>query len=434
VSSTLKTLDPTQVELEISISTEEFDAAQDAAFRALVRRVKMPGFRPGKVPRKIFENAYGTSGIVERALDDLVPTKYAAAVEEHHLEPVARPQMELLPEAEGQPLRVKAIVPIRPAIDPQGYQGVEITEVPESATDDDVERTLEQMRRDAATLVPVDRPAQLGDVVTIDYAGSIDGVPFDGGTATGQETELDESRFVPGFVAGIVGMTAGESKDVTADFPAEYGNEELAGKQAVFAITLHDVKERELPPLDDEFAKRVSQLQTLDELRADVKRRLDEQVKSNARRRMSSDLLEKVVAANEIPLPAVLVERELDSLVTDMQQMVARAGISWDDYLAQSGKSEQEARDGYREEAERRVKTTLLVEAIAKKEGIVATQADVEGELDALSAQYGQPRERIVEALQSNIGALVDGIVRTKTIERMIEQAKRVPATETAST
>jgi trigger factor len=149
---------------------------------------------------------------------------------------------------------------------------------------------------------------------------------------------------------------------------------------------------------------------------------------------MSSDLLEKVVAANEIPLPAVLVERELDSLVTDMQQYVARAGISWDDYLTQSGKSEQEVRDGYREEAERRVKTTLLVEAIAKKEGIVATQADVEGELDALSAQYGQPRERIVEALQSNVGALVDGIVRTKTIERMIEQAKRVPATETVST
>ena len=431
--STLKPLDPTQVELEISISPEEFDAAQDAAFRTLSRNAKVPGFRPGKVPRKVFENTYGTSRIVERALDDLVPAKYAAAVEEHKLEPVARPQMELLPESEGQPLRVKAIVPIRPAIEPHDYEGVEITEVAEAATEDDVERTLEQMRRDAATLVPADRPVQLGDVVTLDFAGSIDGEPFEGGTAQGQEAEMTESNFVPGFVEGIVGMRAGESKDVAATFPDPYANAELAGKAAVFAVTVHDVKERELPPLDDEFAARVSSAKTLEELRTDVKRRLDETVKSNARRRMSSELLDKVVALNEVPLPAVLVEREIDSLIADMQQYLARAGIGWDDYLAQASKTADEVRAEYRSEAERRVKTTLLVEAIAKKEGIAATQADVEAELDALAAQYGQPRARIIEALQSNVGALVDGIVRTKTIERMIEQAKRIPATEPAS-
>jgi trigger factor len=433
VPSTLKPLDPTQVELEISITPEEFDAAQDAAFRTLSRNAKVPGFRPGKVPRKIFENAYGTSRIVERALDDLVPVKYAAAVEEHKLEPVARPQMELLPEAEGQPLRVKAIVAIRPAIEPHDYEGVEITDVPDSATEADVERTLEQMRRDAAILVPVDRPVQLGDVVTVDYAGAIDGVAFDGGTATGQEAEMTEGNFVPGFVEGILGMRAGETKEVAATFPDPYTNPDLAGKAAVFTITVHDVKERELPPLDDEFAARVSSTKTVEELRAEVKRRLDETVKANARRRMSSELLDKVASANEVPLPAVLVEREIDSLIGDTQQYIARAGLSWDDYLTQAGKSDAEVRENYREEAERRVKTTLLIEAIAKKEGIVATQADVEAELNALAAQYGQPRERIIEALQSNVGALVDGIVRTKTIERLIEQAKRVPATEAAS-
>jgi trigger factor len=330
-------------------------------------------------------------------------------------------------------MRVKAIGPIRPAIEPHDYEGVEITEVPEAATEDDVERTLEQMRRDAATLVPADRPVQLGDVVTIDFAGSIDGEPFEGGTAQGQEAEMTESNFVPGFVEGILGMRAGETKDVAAAFPDPYANPELAGKAAVFTVTVHDVKERELPPLDDEFATRVSTSQTLEDLRADVKRRLDETVKGNARRRMSSELLDKIVALNVVPLPAVLVEREIDSLIADMQQYIARAGIGWDDYLAQAGKTADEVREGYRGEAERRVKTTLLVEAIAKKEGIAATQADVEAELDALAAQYGQPRARIIEALQSNVGALVDGIVRTKTIERMIEQAKRVPATETAS-
>jgi trigger factor len=430
VPSTLKTLDPTQVELEISITPEEFSAAQDAAFRKLVRNAKVPGFRPGKVPRKIFENQYGTGAIIDRALEDLVPQKYAAAVEEHGIEPLSRPAMELVPEEEGQPLRVKAVVSVRPPIEPKDYTGVEITDAAEAATDEDLEAAIARMRRDAATLVPVDRPVQLGDTATLDYEGKIDGVAFEGGTAQGQETEILQERFIPGFVDGIVGMKAGETKDVQAKFPDPYGNQELAGKDAVFTITVHDVKEPELPPLDDEFAKRVSQAQTFVELREEIKRRLDETVKQNARRQMSAQLLDKIVAANDFPLPEVLIDRELDALLNESRQYIARAGVPWDDYLSASGKTEAELRETYREEAQRRVKTTLLVEAIAKKEGVEATQADVEAELDALAAQYGQPRERIVEALRSNLGALVDGIVRTKTIDKLIEQAKRVPATE----
>jgi trigger factor len=430
VPSTLKTLDPTQVELEISITPEEFSAAQDAAFRKLVRSAKVPGFRPGKVPRKIFEKQYGLATIIDRALEDLVPQKYAAAIEEHGLEPLARPAMELVPEEEGQPLRVKAVVAVRPPIEPKDYAGIEITDVAETATEADAQAALDRMRRDAATLVPVDRPVQLGDTATLDYEGKIDGVAFEGGTAQGQETEILPDRFIPGFIDGIVGMKAGETKDVQAKFPDPYGNQELAGKDAVFTITVHDVKEPELPPLDDDFAKRVAQAETVAELQAEIKRRLDETVKQNARRQMSSELLDKLVAANEFPLPEVLIDRELDALLNESRQYIARAGIPWDDYLSASGKSETELREGFREEAQRRVKTTLLVEAIAKKEAVEATQADVEAELNALAAQYGQPRERIIEALRANLGALVDGIVRTKTIDKLIEQAKRVPATE----
>jgi trigger factor len=429
VPSTLKPLDPTQVELEISITPEEYSAAQDAAFRKLVRNAKIPGFRPGKVPRKIFESQYGTARIVESALDDLLNTKYPAALEEHGIEPLNRPAVELVPaEDDAAPPRFKAVVSVRPEFEPQGYTGVEITDVPETARDEDLDRTLEQMRKEAATLVPVDRPAQLGDTVVMDYAGKIDGVAFEGGTAQGQETELSAERFIPGFVDGIVGMKAGETKDVPAKFPDPYSNADLAGKDAVFTITVHDVKEPELPELDDDFAKRVSRSENLADLRAEIKRRLDETTQRTARRQMSGELLDKVVAANDFPLPEVLVARELDSLLDESRQYVARAGIGWDEYLQQSGKTEAELREGFRGEAERRVKTTLLVEAIAKKEGIQATQADVEQELSALAAQYGQPRERIVQALQSNVAALIDGIVRTKTIDRMIEQAKRIPA------
>jgi len=433
VPSTLKPLDPTRVELEISITPEEYSAAQDAAFRRLVRNVKVPGFRPGKVPRKVFESAYGNAQIIDRALEELLSTKYRAAIEEHQLEPLAQPSVDLVGGEGGEPPSFKAVVTVRPPIEPQDYLGVEVTDVPETASDEDVERTLDQLRRNAATLVPADRPVQLGDVVTVDYEGKIDGVAFDGGTAQGQETEVREEQFIPGFAAGMVGMRAGETKEVSASFPKGYGNADLAGKDAVFTITVHEVKEPELSPLDDELAKRVSRFETLDELKADLRRRLDDQVRTNGRRRMSSELLDKIVAANDFPLPEVLVERELDALLEESKQYIARAGVPWDDYVAQSGKSEAEIRETFRGEAERRVKTTLLIEAIAKKEGVQATEADVEAELDALAAQYGQPRERIIQALQSNVGAMIDGIVRTKTIDRLIEQAKRVPATEVAS-
>ena len=429
-ATTLKQIDPTQVELEISITSEEFGKAQDAAFRALVRSAKIPGFRPGKVPRKIFENTYGTSAILDRALEDLVPEKYAEAVKEHELEPLARPEMELLPDEEGRPMRFKALVTVRPPIEPAPYDGIEIHDVAEAAGDDDLERALETMRKDAATLVPVDRPVQLGDTATIDYLGKIDGVPFDNGAATGQQTEIAENRFIPGFAAGIVGMRAGDTKDVEATFPDPYGAPELAGKAAVFTITVHEVKEAELPTLDDEFAKRVSQHQTLDELETELRGRLDGVAAQKARRQLSSEVLDAIVAANDVPLPKVLVEGEIDGLLDESKQYVGRSGIQWDEYLKNVKKTDATIREDFREEAERRVKTTLLIEEIAKREKVEATAGDVEAELAALSHQYGQPREQILELLGRNVGALVDGIVRTKTIDRLIDRAKRIPATK----
>ncbi len=433
-ATTRKQLDPTQVELEISISPEEFDAATDAAFRKLVRSAKVPGFRPGKVPRKIFEQQYGSALIVDRALEDLVPEKYAQAVDEYKLDPIARPTMELIPEGDGQPLRFKAVVSIRPEIVVKNYTGIEIEEQPEAAGDEDVDRALETMRKDAATLVPVDRPVRFGDVATIDYEGKIDGEPFEGGTAKGEQTEIDESRFIPGFAAGIAGMRTGETKDVAARFPAEYGAKELAGKDARFTITVHEIKEKELPALDDAFAQRVSKAQTLAELRGDLKARLDAATLQRARRAMSAEVVEKIAAGHEVPLPQVLVEREIDGLIADSKQYVARFGTAWDEYLAALGKTEEQFRSDFREEAEKRVKSTLLLEAIAKAEQIAATPGDVEAELAALGAQYNQPREKILELLGQNVASLIDGIVRTKTLDFLIERAKRVPATKVSET
>jgi trigger factor len=424
VTATIKHLDPTQVEIEIPISREELEAARERAFRQLVRTVRIPGFRPGKVPRKIFEAQYGTEVIHEKAMDSVVPDAYMRAVREAGLEPVDNPQVELLPEEEGQPIRLRATVNVRPEIELHDYKGIELTTPPINIGDEEVDRAIEALRSDAVTLVPVERPVELGDVATLDYEGRIDGVPFEGGKAESQPTEIKEESFIPGFAGGIVGMKAGESKDVTANFPDEYSNKELAGKEAVFTVTVHDVKVPEYPAIDDEFAKRFDPEADVAKLRADLRTRLEASAKSRSRRALATVAMDRLMAAHDFPLPNVMVERETESLVDEAKSYVARAGLTWESYLEQQQRTEDAIRDEYKKEAERRVKSTLLLEAIAKAENIEAAKADIEAEIAGLSRQYGQPREAIIEMLRPNLSSLIDGIVRSKTLDYLVEHAK----------
>jgi trigger factor len=429
MTATLNKLSPTQVELLIAISPDEMRDAEDRAFRRLVKKAKLPGFRPGKAPRKIFEQAYGAEAISHEAMEDVVPTVYAKAVREHDLEPVDRPHMELLPGDEGSPPRVKAVVEIRPAIDLQEYKGLKLTRTLPIVTDAEVERSVQSLARERATLVPVERAAKLGDVVTVDYEGKIDGTPFEGGSAKGQTTELNEGRFIPGFATGIAGMSAGETKDVEAVFPEDYQQETLAGKTATFTIALHEVKELELPSIDDELAKAVSDHQTLEELRADIRKRLEAVAQARAQRELGGQAVEELVKVHEFPLPAILIEREIENMLGDTASMAARMGISLDDYLKTAKKTEEQLRDDYRPEAERRVKATLILEAIGKAEKIAATPADIKDELQSLARQYGQPVDRVRQALGNNVLPLMEGIVRTKTVDFLVEHAKIEEAT-----
>jgi trigger factor len=418
--------------LEIPISVDELAAAEDRAFRKLVKNVRLPGFRQGKVPRKVFEQAYGADAITHQAIEEVLPEVYAKAVREHDLEPVDRPKMEVLEETDGRPTKLKATVEVRPEIALGQYKGVAVTRPPVAVTDADVERSLEALAKERATLVPVERPAELGDVVTIDYEGKIDGTPFEGGTAAGQVTELTEGRFIPGFVAGIAGMSAGESKDVEAVFPQEYGEAELAGKTAVFTVTLHDVKRLDRPAIDDEFAKSISENATLEDLRADVRRRLEAISASRERRAVGNAVMDALLASHDFPLPATMLEAEIDHLVNDTATNAARQGSNLEEYLTQTGQTEEELREGYRADAQQRVKATLLIEQIAKAESIAATPADVSEEMEALARQYGQPVARIRKALGNSLLSLMDGIVRNKTLEFLIDNAKVETGQETS--
>ena len=419
-SSTLTRLAPTQVALEFSITGQQLAEAEDRAFKKLSRDVRLPGFRKGKVPRKIFEQAYGSEAVTSQAVEDVVPEVYAKAIREHDLDPVDRPKLEVLEESEGRPTRLKATVEVRPTIELRPYRGVLVSGPPVEVTEGDVERSLQALAKERAVLVPVSRPAALGDVATLDYEGTIDGVPFEGGQAAGQTVELSEGRFVPGFVGGIVGMTPGESKAVELRFPDDYPSSEVAGKPAVFAVKLHDLKEYELPPLDDEFAKAVSSDQTLDELRADLRRRLKAVATGRARRIIGNRILEGLLAEHDFALPPSMVEGEIDRLMEDATSAAAS-----------SGKTEAELRESYRGEAESRVKTTLLIEQIAKAEKITATPGDIAAELEVLSRRYGQPATRIRKALGNNLLSLMDGIVRNKTLELLIDNAEVVQNEET---
>ena len=420
----VKFLDPTQVELEIPISEEELGPARERAFKALVKNVKIPGFRPGKAPRKFFEAQYGTQAIEERAMDAVVPTAYTRALQENDLDPVDQPQMELMPEEEGQPLRVRATVYVRPQFELKDYKGVALEGTSSAVSDDELESALQHLRADQGTLVPVERPVALGDTPTIDYFGKIDGVAFDGGTAESQPTKIVEEGFIPGFASGIVGMTAGETKDIEAHFPDDYNAPLLAGKTAVFTITVHENKASELPDLDDDFAKRFGREDaTLATLRDELRVRLEMQKKQNQRRALTSVLLEKLMAAHEFALPSVLVDREAENLATEARSYIERAGLTWESYLEKQGKSQADVTAEYRVEGEKRVKGSLIVEAVAKAESITATNADIEAEIAQLSRQYQQPREAILEMLRANFNALVDGIVRTKTVEWLLDHA-----------
>ncbi|MHB8590388.1 MAG: trigger factor [Vulcanimicrobiaceae bacterium] len=428
-TSTLTKLAPTKVELEISIAPEEIEAARERAFRKLVKKAKLPGFRPGKVPRGIFEQAYGSETIASQAMDDVVPEAYARAVLEHGLEPVDRPALELLPVEPDRPARVKAVVDVRPEIDLGQYKGLALQSEPHIVEDGDVERSLQTLARERATLVPVDRAAAMGDVVTMDYEGTIDGVAFEGGAANGQMTELREDRFVPGFVAGIVGMQAGEHRDVEATFPAGYPQAELAGKAAIFSVRVHEIKEFELPVIDDEFAKAVSGNQTLDALKADVRTRLEAIAQSRSRRELADQAIGQLLESHDFPLPEILVLREIESMLGDLRSRASRAAVPFEEYLASIGKSEDDLRAEYRPDAERNVKSMLLLEKIAKTERIEATPAEIAAELQALAEQYGQPVERVRAALGNSLPSLRDGIVRNKTVEYLLENASAEEAT-----
>lgn len=423
-AASVKHLDPTRVELEIPISPEELEAARERAFRKLVKNVKIPGFRPGKAPRKVFEAQYGSGVITERAMEEVVPQAYERALMENGLDPLDRPELELLPnDGDPQRLQLRATLNIRPHIELKDYVGMPVSLPNSTATEEQFEREMEALRRAHITLVPVDRPLALGDIPTLDFEGKIDGVPCEGWAATNESFELAEHEFMREFVAGLIGMKAGETKDINVSFPEDFEHQSVAGKTVCFTVTVHDNKVGELPPLDDDFAKRFGPEMTLENLSKELRARLDAEVLRIARENAKEPLLDHLADAHEFPLPQSWLDRELESILREMQGQAEKKGQKWEEHLNELGKTEDAVREEALIQSRRRVKLTLLIQAIAKAEKIDATQEDFQAEFNALAQYFRQPMDALVERLRPNMGAIRENIIRSKTIEFLLDRA-----------
>ena len=413
------------VKFTIEFSAEEFENAQIKAYQQNKDRFQIDGFRRGKAPRSIIEKRYGEGVFFEDAIDELFRENYGKALAELELEVIDSPRAEFGKIAKGEGFTTTITVACYPIVDVKDYKGVEIDKVVQEVKDEDIDKEIEALQKRNARMVLVERPAKEGDTVLLDYSGFVGDDQFEGGTAERQELKLGSGMFIPGFEEQLVGATPGEKKDVTVTFPEDYHAEDLAGKEAVFHCLVHEIKEEQLPELDDEFAKDVSEFDTLEELKNSTRERLEKYAKASEERQMQDAALAKVVEANEVEIPSVMIEDEIDRMIQELDQQLRYQGLSVDQYVEFVGKDAKAFRDELRPDAERQVKTRMLLNGIAEAEKIEVSQEELEKELEDMAVQYQTTADKLKEMIGvENINFLQKDMKIKKAIEFIYDNAK----------
>lgn len=398
--STMVKNEKNQAVLSLEISKEAMDAATEAAFNKTRSRYAIPGFRKGKAPRKVVEQYYGAGVFFEDAFNDVFPEIYEAAIAEHKLEPVDRPDIELEDVTDDGVVKFKATVTLMPEVKLGKYEGIKVDLVEYNVTDEEVAHELEHAQEHAARFEEInDRPVKNGDIVGLNYSGSVDGVKFEGGTAENQTLEIGSGSFIPGFEEQMIGMNIGEEKALNVKFPDEYHAEDLKGKEAVFDVKVLSIKEKQVPALDDEFAKDVSEFDTLDEYKADIKAKLEKNKSAQAESEMENKRVEAIADAAEVEIPDCMVEQQIDSQLRDMEMRLSYQGLKFEDYLKYSGLTIEKMRDMYRDGAKKTVKIRLVLAEIIKAEKIEATDDDINAEIDKYAANYGENADKFKESV-----------------------------------
>jgi trigger factor len=410
--------------LTVEVDAEQVNKGLDAAFKKVVKNIALPGFRKGKVPRVLFEKRFGVEALYQDALDILLPEAYAKAVEEAGIEPVSMPEIDIEQMEKGKSLIFKAKVTVKPEVKLGQYKGLEVEKMDATVTDEDVENELKRLQENYAELVvKEDGTVENGDTAVIDFEGFVDGEPFEGGKAENYSLEIGSGTFIPGFEEQLVGMKAGEEKEIQVTFPEEYHAEQLAGKPATFKVKVHEVKAKQLPALDDEFAKDVDEeVETLDELKAKIRARLEEAKKNEAETALRNAVVEKAAANAEIDIPAVMVQNETDRMLREFDQRLQMQGLNLQLYYQFSGQDEAALREQMKEDAEKRVRAALTLEAIAKAENIEVTDEEVEEELQKMAEAYNLSVDKLKELLGSLDGVKED-LKWRKTVDFLVEHS-----------
>ncbi len=386
--------------LTIEVSAEKVEKAIQAAYQKEKKNINIPGFRKGKAPRQLIEKMYGKEVFYNEALDQLLPTAYADALEECEEEIVSRPQISIVQMESGKPLIFTASVAVKPEVTLGEYKGVEVEKKAIEVVDEEIEAEITKEREaNARTITVDDRAVMDGDMITLDYAGSADGVAFEGGTAKDQELTIGSGRFIPGFEEQLVGVTIGEEKEVHVTFPEEYHAKELAGKAAVFQCVVHGIKVKELPEVDDEFAQEVSEFDTLDAYKEDIKARLLKDKEADAKRAKEDAVIKKIIEGATMEIPDAMVEFQTEQMMEEFGQRMQMQGLSLEQYFQITGMSEANYREQMKPRATQNIQSRLVLEAVAKAENLEATEQDLEDEMAKMAEMYKMEVDKVKEMI-----------------------------------
>lgn len=414
-----------KVTLKITVDNNKFEEAVNKAYNKTKGKYNIPGFRKGKAPKVVIETQYGKGVFYNDAIDMLFPEVYPEAIKELNIDPIDRPDLDIEEISKDNGLVMVVNVEVKPEFELGAYKGIEISKVDNTVSEEDVEARLNEMVNRNARLTSVeDKALENGDTAVIDFEGFKNGVAFEGGKGENYNLVIGSNTFIPGFEDQLVGKKAGEEVEVNVTFPEAYHAENLAGKPVVFNVKVNDVKVKEVPALDDEFAKDTTEFETLAELRADVKAKLEEQAKNAADAEMRNALVEKVSANTEVEVPEAMVQHQIDNMLMELNYQLQYQGLNLEQLLQMTGRGLDELREERRADAERLVKSSLVLEAIAEKENVEANDADVDAELEKIAAMYNMEVEKIKSSLrETDIEDIKGQIKIRKTLDLLVENA-----------
>ena len=422
MSTTVEKISSNKVKLSFDIDAAKFDEAMGKAYIKVRGQIAIPGFRKGHAPRKMIENMYGEGVFYDEAFELI----FGPAIDENKLEVVDRPQVDIQQIGAGKNLQFTCEVFVKPDVTLGEYKGVEVKKEHTLVTEDEVNAEIEKERNKQAAEVAVDdRPVAEGDTVNLDYSGSVDGVKFAGGTAENQTLKIGSHTFIPGFEEQMVGMTIGEEKDLNVTFPTEYHAKELAGKEAVFHVKVNGITETQLPALDDDFAKDISEFDTLDAYKADVRAKLEAQAAERDNNVFTNAVIGKVMENATVEIPEAMIERQIDSMIRNFEARLAQQGLKLADFMKYTGQDEKSFRGQYRDQAEKSVRANLVLEAIENVENFEVSDEEIDAEIEKFAKQIGQSVEELKKNLtEGDREYFKADVIRDKAVKFLCDNAK----------